>query len=281
MLATAKQELSMADISASQAGTIHLGNIEVNRIGLGTNRVTDTEDAHQLLRDAVSLGINFIDTAYRYAGGASEVSIGNALSPYRDGLVIATKGGLGEGASPDVLRRELEESLGRLKTDHITLYQLHRVDPKVPIEVSVGALKQFQDEGKIGYIGLSEVTVEELNAAQSVAEIVSVQNQYNVITRQHEALVDYCTDHHIIFIPWFPLGGLRGDAARVDAKLEALAKKYQASPQQIAIAWLLMRSPMILPIPGTLSLDHLKANLAAASISLSAEDYQWLTNLSE
>ncbi len=268
----------MADYTKSQAGTVLMGDIQVNRIGLGTNRITDTQEAHELLRLALSLGVNFIDTAYRYAGGASETSIGNALSPYPKGVVIATKGGIGDGASPDVLRRELEVSLGRLKTDHIALYQLHRVDPNVPLEVSVGALKQFQDEGKIKHIGLSEVTVEQLERARAVAPIVSVQNEYNVITRQHEDLVDYCTKHNIIFIPWFPLGGLRGDAAGVEALLQAMAEKYDATPQQLAIAWLLKRAPIILPIPGTLSPDHLKDNLASASITLSDGDYRQLSD---
>lgn len=258
--------------------TIRIGDIPASRIGLGTNRITDTPAAHELLQLAVKLGINFIDTAHRYGNGASETSIGHALSPFPDGVVVATKGGLENGATPAVLRRELDESLLRLKTNHVTLYQLHRVDPQVEIEESVQALKQFQDEGKIQHIGLSEVTIEQLERARAIAPIVSVQNEYNVITRKHEALVDYCTRYNIVFIPWSPLGGHRGDAARVEALLQDLAPAYMATPQQLAIAWLLKRSNIILPIPGTLNPDHLADNLRAASIALSDTDYQALTD---
>lgn len=272
-----KPPSSMAgSVSAAQAGTITFGDLTVNRLGLGTNRIRDNEAGYALLRRAVELGINFIDTAHRYAGGESEAAIGNTLSPYANGLVIATKGGMGSGASPAQLHSELEESLRRLRTDHIDLYQLHRVDPQVPLAESVGALKQFQDKGLIRHIGLSEVSVEQLEAARAVAAIVSVQNEYNVAVRKHEALVDYCTEHNIVFIPWFPLGGLAGDAEKVDALVTRTAAKYNATPQQIALAWLLKRSPMILPIPGTTSADHLEANLRAANLVLADEDYRAL-----
>ena len=269
----------MADtISAAQAGTVKIGDVTVNRLGLGTNRITDAEPAHQLLHRAIELGVNFIDTAYRYAGGASETSIGNSLAPYDNGLVIATKGGW-EDTRPQELRGFLKESLHRLKIERIDLYQLHRVNPNVPIEESVGELKKFQDEGLVRHIGLSEVTVEQLQRAQKVAPIVSVQNEYNVLVRRHEALVDYCTEHGIAFIPWFPLGGLSGGAEDVNILLSDMAKKYEASPQQLALAWLLKRSPMILPIPGTLSIEHLEANLHAGVIQLIDADYRQLVNV--
>jgi pyridoxine 4-dehydrogenase len=267
----------MAEVSAAAAGTITLGDLTVNRLGLGSNRMTDTPAAHTLLKRAVDLDVNFIDTAYRYTAGNSETTIGKTLAPY-DGVVIATKGGW-EDALPDALREELEESLRRLRTDRIDLYQLHRVNPNIPIEESVGMLKRFQDEGKVRHIGLSEVTIEQLERAQQVATIVSVQNQYNVTVRDHEDLVDYCTEQGIAFIPWFPLGGLAGGAARVEAMLADVAATYSATPQQIALAWLLKRSPMILPIPGTLSVAHLEENIASVAIELSAEDYRRLTEL--
>jgi len=265
----------MADVTAAAAGTITLGDLTVHRMGLGTNRLTDTYETRALLTRAVELGVNFIDTAYRYAGGESEVTIGNTLAPY-NGLVIATKGGW-EDTPPTQLRVELEESLRRLRTDHIDLYQLHRVNSNLSIEHSVSVLKQFQDEGKIRHIGLSEVTIVQLKKAQEIAPIVSVQNQYNVMVRQYEDVVDYCTQQHVAFIPWFPLGGLSGDAAKAVTLLADMALKYGVSAQQIALAWLLRRSPMMLPIPGTLSAEHLEQNLAAAYLKLQDEDYQRLT----
>lgn len=266
-----------SDNPAARAGTVTLGDLTVNRLGLGTNRITPKPQAYELLKRAVELGVNFIDTAHRYGSGASEIGIGNGLAPYAKGVVIATKGGFdyaGPRGSESVLRHELEESLRRLKLDHIDLYQLHRVDPHVPLEESVVALKKFQDEGKIRHIGLSEVSLEQVEAARRVADIVSVQNEYNVLVRHHEALVDYCTEHGIVFMPWFPLGGLDGGAQEVADKLAGMAEKYNASPQQIALAWLLKRSPVMLPIPGTLSIDHLEANLEAAGIALSDEDFR-------
>lgn len=262
--------------------TIKIGNYTVSRLGLGTNRITDSKDSYTLLQHALKLGVNFIDTAHRYGSGDSEIGIGNALSPYPENVVIASKCGFdygGESGSPEALRKDLGDSLKRLKTDNIKLYQLHRVDPKVPIQESVGALKKFQEEGKIQHIGLSEVSIEQLKQAQEVADIVSVQNEYNVMVRQHEDLVDYCTANNIVFIPWFPLGGLDGGAKSVEVQLKSIASKYDASPQQIAIAWLLRRSPMMLPIPGTLSIAHLKENIKAAVLKLSEEDYQYLNSL--
>lgn len=269
-----------ADDLAAKAGQVKLGDLTVNRLGLGTNRITDTPESYALLKRAVELGVNLIDTAHRYGGGASETGIGNALAPYAPGLVIATKGGYspgGERGTEAELRQNLEDSLRRLKTDHVDLYQLHRVDPEVPIEESVGALKKFQDEGKIRHIGLSEVDVEQLKVARSIADVVSIQNEYNVLVRRHESLVDYCTEEGIAFIPWFPLGGLSGGAEEVADKLSGMADKYGVEPQQLALAWLLKRSPVMLPIPGTLSIEHLEANLRSAGIALSDEDYRELT----
>lgn len=265
------------EISAKQAGTVNIGDRVVNRLGLGTNRITDTDAARQLLHRALELGVNFIDTARRYTDGASETTIGNTLAPYPKDVVIATKGGWGD-TRPDQLRGYVEDSLKRLKTACIELYQLHRVNPDVPLEDSVGELKRLQVEGKIRHLGLSEVTLEQLQRAQKVAPIVSVQNEYNVTVRTHEALLDYCTTNQIVFIPWFPLGGLRGGAEVVAARLADMASRYHASPQQVALAWLLKRSPLMLPIPGTLSVEHLEANIAAAALKLTDADYQTLTD---
>ncbi len=264
------------------AGTLQIGELAVRRIGLGTNRITDTPEARALLEYAVALGVNFIDTAHRYTNGASETTIGETFEPYPAGLVVATKGGLradGPHSAPEELRAELEESLQRLRVARIDLYQLHRVDPKVPLEDSVRALKQFQDEGKVRYVGLSEVTVEQIERARKITSIVSVQNQYNIVVRQYEPVVDYCTSEGIVFIPWFPLGGLAGGAQKVVALLGELATKYSASAQQVALAWLVKRSPMMLPIPGTLSKTHLEENLRAAAIRLSDEDFQAMDRL--
>ena len=271
----------MVDKLASKAGRVRLGDLDVSRLGLGTNRITDSPESYKLLKQAVDWGVDFIDTAHRYGSGASEIGIGNALAPYPENLMITTKGGFdysGPDGSPAGLRAHLEESLQRLKTDCIYLYQLHRVDPNVPLEESVGALKAFQAEGKIRHIGLSEVDVDQLRRAQQIAPVVSVQNEYNVVVRKHEELVDYCSENGIVFMPWFPLGGLEDDFPRVEALLRELATKYEVSSQQLALAWLLKRSPLMLPIPGTLSVDHLKANLESANIELSDADYHILTD---
>lgn len=268
----------MADsISAANAGTITFGSVTVNRLGLGTNRIHDNDDGHHLLKRAVELDITFIDTAHVYASGESEAAIGNALSPFAKSLIVATKGGMGSGASSAQLRRELQESLRRLKTDHIELYQLHRIDSETPLKESMAALKSIQDEGLIRNIGLSEVSIGQLEEARSVVPVVSVQNEYNVANRKHEKLVDYCTEHQIAFIPWFPLGGLAGDTERVEELVAQMAQKYVATPQQIALAWLLKRSPVILPIPGTTSVDHLEENLKAVLVHLSDDDYRALS----
>jgi pyridoxine 4-dehydrogenase len=263
---------------AAKAGQVYIGNMIVNRLGLGTNRITDTNEARELLKQAIELGVNFIDTAHTYQNGASEITIGQTLTPYPEGLVIATKGGM-NGATPKQLRSELEDSLKRLKTDCIDLYQLHRVDPAVPLKTSLSAMKQFRDEGKIRHLGLSEVNVAQIKEAQDIIPIVSVQNEYNLAQRHYEDVLDYCTEHSINFIPWFPLGGLRGDTAKVNAITADLAKKHEVTPQQVALAWLLARSPIMLPIPGTLSIKHLVSNLQAALIQLSQADYRYLCNV--
>lgn len=263
---------------AYKAGQVQIGRFKVNRLGLGTNRITDSNETRALLKEAIKLGVNFIDTAHTYQNGASEITIGRTLAPYPEELLIATKGGM-NGASPVQLRADLEDSLQRLKTDSIDLYQLHRVDPNVPLETTLMVIKQFQDEGKIHHVGLSEVNIEQIELANTIVPIVSVQNEYNLAQRHHESTLDYCTKHGIIFIPWFPLGGLRGDAARVNTMAQDIAKKYKATTQQISLAWLLARSPVVLPIPGTLSIEHLISNMQAALIHLSQVDYQNLHSM--
>jgi pyridoxine 4-dehydrogenase len=265
---------------------INIGELTVNRIGLGTNRLTDTPENRELLRYTVTSGVNFIDSAYVYTGGASETTIGDTLAPYPDDLVVATKGGMIPPSSMNspgnnseaFLRSNLEESMRRLKTDSITLYQLHRVDPDVPLSQTMGLLKQFQTEGKIRYIGLSEVRVEQLTEARKYAEVVSVQNHYSLTERQHDAVVDYCTANNIVFIPFFPLRGVN-DAQ--NHALQTIGDKYQVNSQQIALAWLLERSPMMLPIPGTLSKQHLQENVNVFKIQLSDEDYARLTEIGD
>jgi len=260
---------------------VKIGDVEINPIGLGTNRQTDTPDNREFLQFAVKQGVNFIDTAHLYTGGQSEITIGNALAPYDENLVIATKGGYDDVPdynSEEYLRANLEQSLHSLKTDRIKLYQLHRVDSNRPLSQTLNVLSKFRDGGIIDHIGLSEVTVEQIKEAQKHVEILSVQNQYSLTFRKHEVVLDYCTANGIIFIPWFPLRDINGDPA-VQAKLKPIADKYDATPQQLVLAWLLKRSPMMLPIPGTLSKQHLLNNLAAANISLSDEDYEQITHL--
>lgn len=270
-------------LSATNAGIIMLGTKTINRLGLGTNRLTDTPESHELLLRARELGVNFIDTAYVYSEGASETTIGNILSPYSADLLISSKGGIAAGAhgetpnnTSEFLRSNLETSLQRLQTDCIDLYHLHRIDPNVSLTNTVKILKQFQEVGKIKLIGLSEVSVAQIKEAQTIAQISSVQNQYNVAQRGYEDVVDYCAEQGIAFIPWFPLGGLFGGQAKVTERLQPLADAYHVTVQQMALAWLLKRSPVMLPIPGTLSIEHLEINLAAANIELSDTDFNQL-----
>jgi pyridoxine 4-dehydrogenase len=248
---------------------LRLGDTDVARIGLGTNRLTHTPEHVAFLKEAVAAGLNLIDTAHTYTGGGSEETIGAALSPIPDDCVIATKGGW-NGARPDVLRTEIEESLRRLRTDRITLYYLHRVDPETPLEESLGAIKESRDSGKIRYVGVSNVGIDEIERSRQVVPIAAVQNRYNLSERTSDEVVDYCAREGIVFVPYFPLGG-EGGPALVD-----IAKRHGATPAQITLTWLLKRSPTMLPIPGTLSIAHLRENLAALEIELSDAEFRAL-----
>jgi aryl-alcohol dehydrogenase-like predicted oxidoreductase len=247
--------------------------MDVARIGLGTNRLMRTRDNVALIRSAVAAGVQMIDTAHSYTGGQSEETIGEALSPLPEGCVVATKGGGGGGSGrgrPENLRAEIEQSLGRLRTDSIPLYYLHRVDPQTPIEESLAAIKEYQDSGKIRHVGVSEVNIDQIERARKVVPVAAVQNHYNLSERKYETVVDYCAGEGIVFVPFFPLRGNGG------AALAEIAARHGATPQQITLAWLLRRSPATLPIPGTLSLDHLKQNLAALKIELTDAEFEAL-----
>ncbi|HMJ95661.1 MAG TPA: aldo/keto reductase, partial [Thermoleophilaceae bacterium] len=263
------------------------GDLEVHRLGFGAMRITgegiwgppdDPEEAKRLLRRVPELGIDLIDTADSYGPDVSETLIAEALHPYPDGLVIATKGGLrrtGPGqwprdARPERLKECCEGSLRRLKLDRIDLYQLHSPDPQVPYEDSVGALKELQDEGKIRHVGISNVTVEELEQARGIVEVVTVQNRYNLTDRDSEDVLEASEQAGIGFIPWFPLA--TGKLAEPGGPLDRIAQAHDATPAQIALAWLLARSPVMLPIPGTSSIEHLEENVAATRIELSSEE---------
>jgi pyridoxine 4-dehydrogenase len=278
---------------AHESGTFAIGgDLTVNRLGYGAMRLTgkgvwgppaDHDECIRVLRRLVELGVNFIDTADSYGPFVSEELIREALHPYADGLVIATKAGLVRTGPdewpvlgfPPYLRQECEMSLRRLGVDRIDLFQLHRIDDKFPLEDQVGELVALQQEGKIRHIGLSEVSVEQLAAAQKVATIVSVQNMYNLTVRSSEALLDKVTEESIAFIPWFPLAG--GPLSASDGPLQRIAADHGATPSQLALAWLLKRSPVVLPIPGTSSVAHLDENVAAASITLSDEEFETLS----
>jgi len=265
------------------------GDLEVNRLGFGAMRIVgdgvwgepkDRENSKRVLRRAVELGVNFIDTSDAYGPAVSEQLIGEALAPYKAGVVIATKGGLtrqGPGkwlpvGRPEYLIQQLELSLRYLKLEKIDLWQLHRIDPKTPVEESLGAIKDLQKQGKIRHVGLSEVKVPEIEQARKVIEIVSVQNKYNLSDRAHDDVVDYCEKNDIAFIPWFPVAA--GKLAQPGGVLDKTAKQYGATVSQLSLAWLLHRSPVILPIPGTSSVEHLEENLKAVDVNLSAEDWQ-------
>jgi pyridoxine 4-dehydrogenase len=251
--------------------TLILGDTEVGRIGLGTNRLAHTSENVAFVREAVAAGIGLVDTAHLYTGGQSEETIGSALAPPHDRFLVATKGGFrpGEGR-PDVLRSQIEESLRRLRTERIALYYLHRVDPETPLEESLATIRQYRDDGKIRHVGISEASVDQIERAREVVPIVAVQNRYNLSERQHEQVVDYCTREGLVFVPFFPLRGAGGPP------LEEIAQRHGATAAQIALAWLLRRSPAMLPIPGTLSLDHLHENLGALEIELSDDEYEAL-----
>jgi len=272
------------------------GDLEVQRLGFGAMRITgkgiwgppaDPEEAKRLLRRVLELGIDLIDTADSYGPEVSENLIAEALHPYPDGLVIATKGGLrrtGPGewprdARPERLKECCEASLRRLKLDRIDLYQLHSPDPRVPYEDSVGALKELQDEGKIRHIGISNVSVEELEQARGLVNVVTVQNRYNLEDRDSEDVLEACEKLGIGFIPWFPLA--TGRLAEPGGPLDRIARERDATPGQIALAWLLARSPVMLPIPGTSSVEHLEENVAAATIELTQDEVVAVGSASE
>jgi pyridoxine 4-dehydrogenase len=270
---------------SAPAKTFKIGkDLEVNRLGFGAMRLTgkgiwgepkDVDEAKRVLKRAVELGVNFIDTADSYGPAVSERLIGEALSPFSKGLVVATKAGLTRQGPdqwlpvgrPEYLTQQVEMSLRFLKTDVIALWQLHRIDPKVPVEESLRVITKLQKEGKIRHVGLSEVKPAEIDQARKVIEIVSVQNLYNLGDRQHEDVLEYCEKHGLAFIPWFPVAA--GKLAQPGGKLDAIAKRHGTTIAQLSIAWLLHRSPVILPIPGTSSVAHLEENLKAAEIFFS------------
>jgi pyridoxine 4-dehydrogenase len=272
------------------------GDLQVHRLGFGAMRITgegiwgppeDPEEAKRVLHRVVELGIDLIDTADSYGPEVSENLIAEALHPYPDGLVIATKGGLrrtGPGqwprdARPERLKECCEASMRRLKLDRIDLYQLHSPDPQVPYGDSVGALKELQDEGKIRHIGISNVSLDELEQARGIVEVVTVQNRYNLTDRHSEDVLQACEDARIGFIPWFPLA--TGRLAEPGGPLDRIAQEHEATPAQIALAWLLARSPVMLPIPGTSSVEHLEENVAATRIQLSSEEVEAIGSASQ
>lgn len=286
-----------SSLPASLAGTITLGgDLTVNRMGYGAMRITgpgiigepaDPAECRRVLRRAVELGVSFVDTADSYGPEVSERLIAEALHPYPEGVVIATKGGLERpgpdrwkpNGRPEHLRRALEGSLRRLRVERIDLWQLHRVDRHVPEDEQFDVIRDFVSEGLVRHVGLSEVDVETIERARRVLPIASVQNRFNVLDRAWEPVVDYCERHAIAFIPWYPLsaGEVDEEGAALRRRLEEVARREGASVLQVALAWLLARSPAMLPIPGTSSVSHLEENVAAAGIQLSAEDMEELT----
>ena len=270
---------------------IKLGDLEVNRLGFGAMRVCgpdiwgppkDRTHAHRVFRRAIELGVNFFDTADSYGPYVDEELIAEALHPYPKGLVIGTKGGLvrpsparwDENGRPEHLKRAIDGSLKRLKLERIDLYQLHAPDPRVPFMDSVGALADAQRAGKIRHIGLSNVELAQLEEARKLVQVVSVQNEYNLGNRESERVLERCEKLGIAFLPWYPLGA---GAVLRSSRVRSIAKKLQATPAQVAIAWLLARSPVMLPIPGTASIAHLEENLRAAGLRLGAEDVRALS----
>jgi pyridoxine 4-dehydrogenase len=286
--------MSTTTINAKAAGFITIGgDLTVNRLGYGAMRITgngiwgepkDPAGAKKVLKRAVELGVNFIDTADSYGPDVSERLIGEALSPYAADLVIATKAGLTRQGPdkwlpvgrPEYLTQQVEMSLRRLKIERIDLWQLHRIDPKVPVEESLGAIKKLQEQGKIRHIGLSEVKPHEIEKARKTVKIVSVQNRYNIGDREHDDVVDYCTEHGLAFIPWFPVAA--GKLAQPGGKLDATAKAHRVTVSQLSLAWLLHRSPVMLPIPGTTSTEHLEENIAASEVNLKDSEWREIEN---
>ncbi len=289
---TTTQDSTTQNLAAA-SGTFQLGgDLPVVRLGYGTMQLTgegvwgdpkDPDEAVRVLRRAVEIGVTFFDTADSYGPVVAEELLKKALHPYADDVVLATKAGLtrqGPGVwtpvgNPAYLRQQCELSLRRLGVERIDLFQLHRIDANVPAEDQVGELKKLQDEGKIRHIGLSEVSVEQLEQARKVATIASVQNLFNLSNRDAEPLLEHCEKHDIGFIPWFPLA--TGELSKEDGPLAESAKKHDATPSQLALAWLLKRSPVMLPIPGTSSVDHLESNTAAAGIELTDDEFEALS----
>jgi pyridoxine 4-dehydrogenase len=272
------------------------GDLEVRRLGFGAMRITgdgiwgppdDPEEAKRLLRRVVDVGVNLIDTADSYGPEVSENLIAEALHPYPEGLVIATKGGMrrsGPGewsrdARPARLKQCCEDSLRRLRLERIDLYQLHAPDPKVPFEDSLGALRKLQEEGKIRHVGISNVSLEQLEQARGLVDVVTVQNRYNLTDRSSEDVLDACEEAGIGFIPWFPLAV--GSLAEAGGALEAVAHAHDATPAQVALAWLLARSPVMLPIPGTGSIEHLEENVEAVELTLKHEERETIGRVAE
>ena len=287
--------MNKREVPARLAGEVSLGKeLSVHRLGFGAMRLTgegvwgppkDRKAAFAVLRRAVELGVNFIDTADSYGPFVSEELIAEALFPYPKGLVIATKGGWNRpgpnqwthDATPAHLREAVEGSLKRLRVDRIDVYQLHVPDPVVPFEASVETLAELRTQGKIRLIGLSNVTREHIERARRIVPIVSIQNRYSFADREWDYVVDYCENHGIAFIPWFPLG-----AGKVAGEvLNEIAQAHQETPKQVALAWLLRRSPIMLPIPGTSSIEHLEENIAAAAVRLTDEEYERLAEVPE
>ncbi|MFL5577888.1 MAG: aldo/keto reductase [Gemmatimonadaceae bacterium] len=293
---TSSRTFSEGGAPASLAGTVAVGgDLRVNRMGFGAMRITgpgifgepaDREEAKRVLRRAVELGVDFIDTADSYGPEVSERLIAESLSPYPKGLVIATKGGLERpgpnrwtpNGRPDYLRQRLEGSLRRLRVERIDLWQLHRIDPNVPADEQLGFLAEIVREGLVRHVGLSEVGVEEIELARRVVPIASVQNRYNLVDRRYEDVVDYCEREGIVFIPWAPLGaGSPGQQDReMNERIERVARRHEATPMQVALAWLLARSPVMLVIPGTSRVKHLEENVVAAGLKLSDHDFREL-----
>jgi pyridoxine 4-dehydrogenase len=279
-------------LTAHESGTFAVAGKTIHRLGYGAMRITgpgiwgepaDRSEAIAVLRRAVELGVDFIDTADSYGPGISEEIIAEALHPYGDQVLIATKAGLARTGPdawhpigrPEYLRQQAELSLRRLKLERIDLFQLHRIDPQVPLADQIGTLKALQDEGKIGAIGLSEVSVDEIKAAGEFAEISTVQNLYNLTNRQSQAVLDFATEQGIGFIPWFPIAA--GDLAKPGGVVDEIVRATGADPSQIALAWLLALSPVVLPIPGTSKLAHVEHNIAAAGLKLTDEQVAALT----
>src|ERR1700733_4880580 len=289
-----KSEMHHGKLPAENAGKLLVGNdLRVTRLGYGAMRITgkgvwgepaDRAEAVRVLRRAVELGINFIDTADSYGPGVSEEIVAEALHPYPADLVIATKGGFDrpgpgkwiENGKPEHLRSACEGSLRRLRLGRIDLYQLHRIDPKVPPEDQLGALKELQTEGKIKHVGLSEVSVRQIQSAQKIVPIVSVQNRYSLADRASEDVLNYCEREKMAFIPWFPLAA--GKLSGEDSPISRLAEQWKATPSQVALAWLLARSTVMLPIPGTSNVEHLVENIGAAGLKFDESNMRKLAH---